>query len=629
MHVIGTAGHVDHGKSALVQALTGINPDRLQEEQDRHLTIDLGFAWLTLPNGESVGIVDVPGHEDFIENMLAGVGGIDVAVLVIAADEGVMPQTQEHFHILQLLEIPQLIVALSKIDMIDDPDWLELVLLDVHELLEGSAYADAAIVQVSAHQGFGLDHLLEILMAHLQKVQRPTLSAKARLPIDRVFTLSGFGTVVTGTLLDAPLQVGDVVEVQPSNKQGRIRGLQSHNESIEVAEPGSRTAVNISGIDHHEIQRGDVLSVPGFVQPTLLVDVLLHYLPDASHPLKHNAEVKVFCGTSEVIAQVRLLSDDMLLPGTTGYAQLQLRDALPAIRQQRFIIRRPSPAHTIGGGVILDTAPGRKWRRQRKEVLARFERLARGTLEDFLAESLIQAKQALSIEALSQRLGREPLVIADVLTQSSDFIVQDELVLHVETANALAGRLFRKLEHYHQEYPLRPGIDRLTLQKRSGLDEATMSLLLDLLETAQDLVQQQGLWRLPDFEPSFSRAQQQALAAIYAALEQDPQKPPSVKDLLEMGGAEILDALIMRRDLIQLNAEVVLAYDVYETWVAYARESLLSDRALTVAILRDRFETSRKYALAFLEFLDSYQVTRRSGDVHILGRGSWERLPSR
>ncbi len=386
MHVIGTAGHVDHGKSTLVQALTGIDPDRLAEEKAREMTIDLGFAWLTL-DGAEVGVIDVPGHRDFIENMLAGVGGIDLALFVIAADEGVMPQTREHLAILNLLEIPRSVIALTKIDLIDDPEWLELVALEVGETLRlsgGPALAAAPIVPVSARTGAGLAELRAALTAALHQIPPPPDLGRPRLPIDRVFTLSGFGTVVTGTLLDGRLRVGDEIEVQPGGRPARVRGLQTHKTKRETAQPGSRVAVNLTGIDRDALHRGQVLAARGAVRPTLLLDSAYRHLPDADAPLAHNTEVKLFIGAAEVSARARVIGGEQIAPGEAGWLQLALAQPVAAARGDRFILRRPTPGATLGGGRVLDPQPRRRHRRLRPDVVERFRALAQGTPEELL-----------------------------------------------------------------------------------------------------------------------------------------------------------------------------------------------------------------------------------------------------
>ena len=352
MRVIGTAGHVDHGKSTLVEALTGIDPDRLQEEKSRGMTIDLGFAWVDLPvivdgrptsDREPVGIVDVPGHIDFIKNMLAGVGSIDAAVLVIAADEGIMPQTREHLAILDLLAVPDGVVALTKTDLIDEPEWLDLVELDIIELLQDTRLADAPVVRVSAASGEGLDELKQAIAIKLSDLEPRRNRARPRLPIDRIFSLSGFGTVVTGTLSDGHFSVGEPVQILPSGAEARIRGLQTHRQPIWQGEPGSRLAMNLSGIATDELRRGDVVVKPGTLRSTRLIDVRFRLLADAPRPLLHNQAVDFFSGATEVAARTRLLGSESLDPGQEGWLQLRLEHPVVVTAADRYILRQPSP----------------------------------------------------------------------------------------------------------------------------------------------------------------------------------------------------------------------------------------------------------------------------------------------
>jgi len=389
MQVIGTAGHVDHGKSTLVEALTGIHPDRLKEERVREMTIDLGFGWLELPSGEEVGIVDVPGHRDFIENMLAGVGGIDAALFVVAADEGVMPQTREHLAILDTLQIQGGVVALTKIDMVDDLDWLTLVEEDVRQVLSGTTLENARILRVSARKREGIGELIQALsdcLAH--RPPRPDLG-RPRLPVDRVFSVAGFGTVVTGTLSDGKLRVGDEVELLPRSLRGRVRGLQTHKRKEEVAVPGSRTAVNISGIPQEQVLRGDVLTHSGDYHPTRRLDARFRLLSDASKPLTHNREVKLFIGAAETLARVRLLGSELINPGEEGWLQLELREPVVAMRGDRYILRRPSPGETLGGGAVVDPHPTGRHKRFSQGLTDRLESLARGTPAEVLAQALL------------------------------------------------------------------------------------------------------------------------------------------------------------------------------------------------------------------------------------------------
>src|SRR5215216_2389696 len=394
MRVIGTAGHVDHGKSTLIAALTGTHPDRLKEEQAREMTIELGFGWLTLPNGEEMGIVDVPGHRDFIENMLSGIGGIDAALLVIAADEGVMPQTREHLAILDLLEIPAGIIVLTKTDLAPDPAWLNLVEADIQSAVHGTVMSEAPILRVSAKTQAGLDALVSSLESILQQKPARLDLNRPRLPIDRVFSMSGFGTVVTGTLLDGHLTLGDEVEILPTGQKGRVRGLQTHKKKEETAVPGSRTAVNISGVETESIRRGEVVIHPHQYQATRRVDAHLRLLKDISTAIKHNSEVKLFVGASETIATLRLLGTEELGPGEKGWIQLELRDPIVAVRGDHYILRRPSPSETLGGGAIIDHQPKGRHKRFDSDVLKSLESLSQGTPAEILWEAALATNAA-------------------------------------------------------------------------------------------------------------------------------------------------------------------------------------------------------------------------------------------
>jgi selenocysteine-specific elongation factor len=386
MSCIGTAGHVDHGKSTLVKALTGIDPDRLAEEKERGMTIDLGFAWLTLPHGREVSIVDVPGHESFIKNMLAGVGGIDAALLVIAADEGVMPQTREHLAILDLLRVQRGIVALTKADLVDE-EWLELVREEITEVLKPTTLAQAPILAVSAHTRQGLPELLAALEEMLDESQERQNIARPRLPIDRVFSLTGFGTIVTGTLLDGSFKIGQEVEILPQGQRTRIRSLQTHQHSVDTAQPGSRVAINLANVARSDLARGDVVALPAQLHTTQLVDAHITLLADAPRPLTHNTLVDFYSGSQEIPAKVRLLDVEELQPGRSAWVQLRLSHPAVLARRDRFILRIPSPSTTIGGGEVVDTQP-RYHRRFQVAVLNHLTTLAQGAPEELVLAAL-------------------------------------------------------------------------------------------------------------------------------------------------------------------------------------------------------------------------------------------------
>lgn len=629
MRVIGTAGHVDHGKSTLVEALTGIHPDRLKEERAREMTIELGFAWLTLPDGEVVGIVDVPGHRDFIENMLSGVGGIDAAVFVVAADEGVMPQTREHLAILDLLQVPAGIVAMTKIDLVDDPDWLDMVEADIREVLTGTILQDAPILRVSARTGAGLDDLKQTLAELLAKCPPRPDYGRARLPVDRVFTMPGFGTVVTGTLVDGQFRIGDEVEVLPGGLKSRIRGLQSHRVKVDAAQPGSRTAINLAGVDVNQIERGDVICSPGKYIASHLLDVRFRLLRDASAPLRHNSEIKFFIGASEVIGRVRLLGDEEIQPGQEGWLQLELQSPVVAVRGDHYILRRPSPAETIGGGKVVDPHPEKRHKRFDPVVIRGLDALSGGTP----AEVLMEASTALGAASLKEVINRAKLAedaakeaVQDALAQGWLVPLEDgaqtaggeALVISAMQWRQLTDAMQTAVEGYHHTYPLRRGIPREELKSRLKITPRIFSAALKRWLNDENLVEVGiGLAR-PDHQIQLTPGQQQQVAGVMKQFMVSPYSPPSVKEVREALGDEVYAALVELQELTPVSSEVVFRKTDYDSLVEDVRKWLAGGGTLTVAAFRDRYQTSRKYALAFLEHLDAAGITIREGDMRRL-----------
>ncbi len=625
MRVIGTAGHVDHGKSTLVEKLSGINPDRLAEEQARSMTIDLGFAWLDLPTGETVGIVDVPGHRDFIENMLAGVGGIDAALLVIAADEGIMPQTREHLAILQLLDIKRIIVVMTKVDLIDDPEWLELVELEIGDLLSQWNLDDLPLVAVSAHTGAGLVELMSTLQFVLAELPQRADYRQPRLPIDRVFVVSGFGAVVTGTLSGGALSLGDNIEIQPSGRTGRIRGLQSYQRKVDTLAPGCRAAVNVAGINSGEIRRGDVLAFPGQMQPTLLADAEFTQLGDITRPLTHNAEVKIFSGASEALANARLLADESLAPGARGMLQIRLRQPLALSRGDRFILRYPSPAEPIGGGVIINAHPGRRRKRFQPDVIAELELRASGTPGERLALAA-QADAPQRAADLQNALG-----FADAeMTQALDEAMKTGLIRRLDGQRFWAAQSMAQLLHaamtelrgYHIAHPLRLGMPRPQLQSRLNVK---LSLLDTLIDNEDQLAQDANFVRLRDHAIRFSPEQSANADKVIRALLADPYAPPGIAELNEIAGEDLVRALGDLRRIVRVNEGIAFAADSYDRLVSEIRRHISETGEIDAKTLRDKFATSRKYAIAVLEHLDALGVTQRVGDVRKRGR-NWKAL---
>lgn len=625
MRVIGTAGHVDHGKSTLVTALTGMNPDRLREEREREMTIDLGFAWLTLPDGEPISVVDVPGHEDFIKNMLAGVGGIDAALLVIAADEGVMPQTREHVHILDLLQIKSGVVALTKIDLVDDPEWLDLVREEIREFLAGTSLAQAPIIPVSARTSAGTQELLAALQQALENAPLRSDRGRPRLPIDRVFTLTGFGTIVTGTLSDGSLRTGQEVQVLPGGARSRIRGLQTHKQKVDTAAPGGRVAANLVGLDVSDLHRGDVVTVPGAYQPTRLFDARLQLLADAPRALAHHAAVDLFVGSSQTEAHLRLLDRPQLEPGEAAWVQVETREPVVVAGQDRFIIRQPSPSATLGGGFVVDPHPGRRHRRSRPEVLARLETLAHGSPDEILLQTL-ERQGPTPAAQLVQRSGLPREVAADALArlqQSGQVFPLAEggtggALISLGQWNTLSARLESLLQAYHAQYPLRPGMPREELKSRLRVEG---KLYGDILQraSANGLIRaNEASVALSTHQLRFTPEQEQRVQALMAQFAQNPYSPPATAEAEAAVGPDVLAALIEQGRLVRLSDTVLLSAEVYRTMLDAIMERLKRNESVTVGTVRDLFSTSRKYALAFLEHLDRQRITRRVGDERVL-----------
>jgi len=629
MRVIGTAGHVDHGKSTLIAALTGTHPDRLKEEQAREMTIELGFGWLTLPNGEEVGIVDVPGHHDFIENMLSGIGGIDAALLVIAADEGVMPQTREHLAILDLLQIPAGLIVLTKTDLASDSGWLDLVETDIRAAVTDTVMQNAPIVRVSAKTKSGLDSLISNLQSLLEnKPPRPDLN-RPRLPIDRVFTMSGFGTVVTGTLSDGHLSLGDEVEILPSRQRGRVRGLQTHKKKEERAVPGSRTAVNISGVNAEQIQRGEVLVHPGQYQPTRRLDARFRLLKDATVPLKHSSEVKFFIGASETVANLRLLGTEELKPGEEGWIQLELREEVVAVRGDKYILRRPSPGETLGGGAIVDHQPKGRHKRFDENVLKSLASLAQGSPADVLFEAALALNAAPIKEivsrsrlestnaesALRELTGKDQLVL---LEEGEPTITSDLLAIALPHWNALNRRLMETVESYHKSHPLRRGIPREELKSKLTLPSRVFNAVIARHVRRKTLAEEKGAVSLPGREIKFDAAEQAKVRALMRKFEEKPFGPPSIKECQSEVGEEVFNALIESGELVAVSQDVVFRKQDYDAMVQKIREAIQAKGGMTLAEVRDMLDTTRKYVQALLEHLDATGMTVREGDFRKL-----------
>jgi len=609
--IVGTAGHIDHGKTALVKALTGIDADRLEEEKRRGITIDIGFAHLQLTPALRLGFVDVPGHERFVKNMLAGVGGIDLVLLVVAADESIKPQTREHFDICRLLGISRGIVALTKTDLVD-PELVGLVRLEMEEFTAGSFLEGAPIVPVSSVNGMGLAELKAELHRAAEAVPAKDAGGHFRLPVDRAFSMKGFGTVVTGTLISGSVQKEQEVEVLPSARRLRVRGVQVHGAAAERAVAGQRTALNLADVEPAELKRGVVLAHPGLFRATAALDVVLDLLPSA-RPLKHRAPVHFHAGTAEIEAEVRLLDGRAALPpGSRGYARILLREPALLLPGDRFIVRMFSPVVTIGGGAVLDTA-GPRYRRADNPA-ARLDVLAGSDAAARVALLVRESGDGMSLADLVARTG---MLEAQIEAAAGGLVRLPQGWL-VDRARFDAAReqLGKVVREYHHAHPLQAGIPRQDLRAREPV------LLDALLAASRDLVAEGEIVRLRSHRVVLKEDETQAQAAIEGAFEQAGLAVPGVAEVLAKSGVEpararpLLEILIRQKKLVRVNAELVF----HASALARLRELLAARRnqRFSVPAFKDWTGISRKYAIPLLEFLDRERVTRREGDQRLI-----------
>lgn len=619
MYVVGTAGHVDHGKSSLVQSLTGIDPDRLSEEKARGMTIDLGFAWLKLPSGGEVSIVDVPGHERFISNMLAGVGGIDLALLVVAADESVMPQTREHLAILDLLQVKHGLAVITKKDLVDQ-DWMELVSTDVATALRGTVFQDVPVIQVSSVTGEGLPELVLAIERLLTGLTSKRDLHRPRLPIDRFFTMSGFGTVVTGTLIDGELSVGQEVELVLSNVVTKIRGLQTHRKKQERVVPGTRVAANLSGVGYDTIPRGEVLTNPGWLRPTTAMDVHLRLLPDMSHSIRHNMFVTVHTGSSESIGRLRLLEGDTAEPGASTWAQLKLNSPLAVLKGDGFVIR--SSMITLGGGRIVDPH-ARRHKRRHVPTIDRLAVLETGEEQDVLL-NIIESLQPTTLATLLNSSNIEPGVAADKINS----LIDQGLVLNIGRRSgtydgylysakgwiALTHKVSVLLARHHTDFPLRKGIAKEELRNRIGMATQIFNDVLDKMVKDGNIEEAKLFVRMPGHYPVLNQSQQIDADIYLRQISVNPYSPASEICLSD----EVINLLDEQGKVAKMNEVVVFSTEAYEDMLKGVSGHIKCNGNITIAEVRDMFKTTRKYALALMDYLDYKRITRRVGDARIL-----------
>jgi selenocysteine-specific elongation factor len=627
--IVGTAGHIDHGKSTLVEALTGTHPDRLAEEKRRGITIDLGFAFLE-ENDVRFGFVDVPGHERFVKNMLAGTSGIDLVLLVVAADEAIKPQTQEHFDICRLLGVERGVIALTKSDLVDR-DSLELVRLEIEEFVKGSFLRAAPIVPVSATTRAGLPELKQALVQAAAEVPGREVGRFFRLPIDRSFAIKGFGTVVTGTLISGQVAAGDEVELLPEKKLLRVRGVESGGKSVGRGEAGQRTAVNLSGVEHAAIRRGMVLAAPGRFRPTRRADVRIELLPGAQK-LKHRAEVHFHLGTAETIAEVQLFGAGELLPGEQTFAHLRLREAVVAAHGDRFIIRQFSPVVTIGGGRVLDPMASRAARKDtgRTDFLRILERGARAEILRALADRNVLGVRA---EEIAGRTGWPPAEIASaarelIETRAVRAVSTEPLIVLGEPFFAeICAKLEERIERFHKENPLSPGISREELRASLGRRVRAESFRTALEELAgrKKLVLEGERVKKAGREISLTPEEAKAKEQIEQAFRKAGLAVPSLKEVLSQLAVEssraekILEILLRDKVLVRVSPELIFHRTALERLPGLLQDyKKTKGERIGVPAFKELTGSTRKYAIPLLEYLDRQRLTRRAGDERVI-----------
>lgn len=630
--IIGTAGHIDHGKTSLIRALTGIETDRFEEEKRRGITIDLGFAYFDLPSGKRAGIVDVPGHERFIRNMLAGASGVDLVLLVISAEEGVMPQTQEHLDILSLLDVKKGIVVLTKADLVD-PDWLEMVKEEIREKLKGSFLEASPMVSVSSVTRQGLPELVEIMDQLLEEVEPKKIYETLRLPIDRVFTMTGFGTVVTGTLVEGILKEGDPVEIYPNSKMSRIRMIQVHGEQVKEAFAGQRVAVNLAGLAKTEIHRGDVLAKPGSLRTTHIIDATLKLLETTERTVHHWMRVRMYQGTKEVLCRVALLDREILNPGESCFVQFHLEEEVAFKYGDHVVIRFYSPLETIGGGIILDPNAHRH-KRFRDDVLDQLALRSLGDsrqmLSDLIFRESAQCPDGGSLTVASGLPQAEVASLIEEMVHEGEVLkVGENRLIHTAFVEERGEALVRLLNDFHQKNPLKAGISKEEIRSKlfSGIKGRLFDDVLNLF-LQKDLLRIQGSTAaLTGFEVALTPAQTAKAKALVDCYAAGGFNVPNLTEALaecqfSNKDKDLLDLIFEQGKLIRISDSISLTRERFEEARRLLEAHFQTHETLNLGDFRDLLGTSRKVAVPLLEYFDSNRITVRDGDFRRLRKVS-------
>ncbi|WP_432408941.1 selenocysteine-specific translation elongation factor [Wukongibacter sp. M2B1] len=629
--IIGTAGHIDHGKTTLIRALTGIETDRLKEEKKRGITIELGFAYFDLPNGKKAGIVDVPGHERFIKNMLAGVSGIDLVLLVIAADEGIMPQTQEHLDILSILDVKKGIIVITKSDLVDE-EWLNLVEDEIRDKVQGTFLENAPLIPVSSVEGTGVEELKMHITTLTEDTQEKDASEPLRLPIDRVFTMSGFGTIVTGTLIEGTVSEKQSLTVFPEGLEAKVRSIQVHGKSVSEAYAGQRVAINLTGVKKEEISRGDILAEPDSMKNTMIIDVKLNLLKNSSRKIEHWNRLRFYHGTKEILCRVVPIDKDELNPGESCYAQLRLEEETACKYGDRFVVRYYSPLETIGGGLVLDPN-AIKHKKSDEDVISELEAKSEGD-KGAIIENILRKYSDKSPNAkfIAVQTGLSEKLVDDTLEAflKNEIAIKfsGNIFLHRDFIEELEESLMSFLSQFHKKNPLKPGVSKEEIRSRffnntkgKLFEEITEFYIKSgVIEVFNSFVALKG------FEIKLSKEQIVLRDKILKAYKDNEFKPPVLKELSKVVGngvkdkeiKDIMEVLISSSLIVKVSDEVLLDIDSYNKAKKLLVDFLRENEAIALSDFRDILNTSRKYVVPILEHFDSIKLTKRVEDKRVL-----------
>ena len=632
--ILGTAGHIDHGKTSLIKAISGTDTDRLKEEKERGITIELGFASLDLPGGQHLGIVDVPGHEKFVKNMVAGATGIDIVVMVIAADEGVMPQTREHMEICTLLGIQHGLIVMTKTDMVDE-EWLELALEDIREFSQGTFLEDAPILPVSSVTGDGIPELISTIAEIAGSIPQRPPSSLFRLPIDRVFTMKGFGTVITGTLVSGKINVGETIMVYPTGITSKVRGIQVHNQSAQSAEAGMRTAINFQGLDKTAIKRGEVLSTPNALIASYMVDVSFHYLASSKKPLKNRTLIRFHTGTSEVMGYLILLDQEELPPGQTVVAQLRLDSPVAIVKDDRFVVRSYSPVRTIGGGQVLNPIP-QKHKRLKQDVIDGLQHLTDEDPEAIISQQIQQAgyggvsfshlKIMTNLTDKQLDTALQHLLSKKTITQTDK---QNRIFLHQFTFDQLIQKTAEYLANYHAANPLKAGMPKEELKSKFPQlsDPKVFNLVLNQMIKSNQIAQEENTVRLSDHRVSLGADQADIRKKIQAIYKKGGLQPPYFRDvpnLLEVDPnhtRDVMMLLVEEGQIVKTKDDLYFHVDAITELKNRLVDFLKAHGDITTPQFKEMTGASRKYVIPLIEYFDASKVTLRVGDSRKLRGG--------